>query len=136
MPMRALTSLPDTDVRERLDALVAALNSLDRQVATLTATVAALMALRAPGPRDRADKALVGALAVSTRGLSFTAAAVWRHRAVDEALADALEQADVDSPRQLGRLLRRVEGRTVDGVRIARVGADREGLIWRASLQE
>jgi len=24
----------------------------------------------------------------------------------------------------------------VDGIRIARVGADREGIIWRASLQE
>ncbi len=114
----------------------ARLDALERQVTTLMARVDAFTARRSPGPRDHADVVLVGVLTTSTRGLSFTTAAVWRHRAVDVALAAALAHADVDSPRQLGRLLRRVEGQDVDGVRLARVGVNREGIIWRASLQE
>ena len=114
----------------------ARLDALERQVTTLTALLDAFSARRSPGPRDHVDVALVGVLTTSTRGLSFTTAAVWRHRVVDEALAAALRHADIDSPKQLGRLLRRLEGRAVHGIRIARVGADREGIIWRASLQE
>ena len=116
--------------------LAARVDALERDQEALRATVNALVAQRAPGPRDHADVALVAVLTTSTRGLSFTTAAVWRHRVVDEALAAALRHADIDSPKQLGRLLRRLEGRAVDGIRIARVGADREGIIWRASLQE
>ncbi|MBA3885696.1 MAG: hypothetical protein H0X67_08175 [Acidobacteria bacterium] len=115
--------------------LAARIEALEGDMRALRTALDALMAMRSPGPRDRADVALVGALAVSTRGLSYTTAAVWRHRAVDAALADALRAADIDSPRQLGRLLRRSEGRTVDGVRIARVGTDREGIIWACEFE-
>ena len=89
------------------------------------------------GPRDRGDVALVGLIAAISRGLPFTAAALWRRRvAGDEALAAALATADIENTKQLGKLIRRLEGRDVDGVRLVRVGANREGIIWVARVQE
>lgn len=95
-----------------------------------------LLARLAPGPRDQGDVALVGIIAAASRGLTFTSVALWRHREVDPALADALANADLESPRMLGKLLRRVESRDVGGVRILCVGMHRDGKVWRAEVQE
>ena len=106
------------------------------EVRELRQRVAQLEARLSPGPRDQADVTLASTIAASACGLPFTAAALWRRRAVDPALTEALVASDVDSPRQLGKLLRRLEGRDIEGVCFARVGINREGLVWIATLRE
>ena len=64
-----------------------AVAALERRIAALEQRIAALEAGR--GPRDAQDQALVVALAVSTKGLAFTGAKLWRHRDVDSILAEA-----------------------------------------------
>lgn len=96
----------------------------------------ALLARLAPGPRDRGDEQLVHVIAASTRGLTFTSQALWRHRAADPALADALATADLESPRMIGKWLRRLEGRDLGPVRIVSVGMHRDGKVWQAGVRE
>jgi len=49
-------------------------------------------------------------------------------------LADAIVGAvGVFNGRRLGNLLKRLEGVPINGVEIARVGADKDGAIWRVS---
>ena len=120
-------TLPDvSEIVGLLRELGAGQKRLEAQMATLTTRLA-------PGPRDHTDAALVGIIAAVAGGLPFTSAALWRRRAVDPTLAAAVLGADLDSARQLGKFLRRLEGRDVDGVRITCVGMDREGKIWRAA---
>jgi hypothetical protein len=88
----------------------------------------------ASGPRDREDLALVGVIAAASRGLVFTAAALWRRvDAGDVVLAERLAACDVENPKQLGKLLKRLEGHDAEGVRILRAGANREGTVWKAA---
>jgi hypothetical protein len=103
----------------------------------LDAKVDVLLARLAPGPRDGGDVALGGIIATVSRGLPITAAALWRRRiAGDLALAEALATCDIENPKQLGKLLRRLEGRDMSGVRLCRVGENREGIVWQARVQE
>jgi hypothetical protein len=109
---------------------------LEARVEALEARVRELERRLAPhGPRDATDEALVRVIASVAGDLPFTAAALWRRRAVDRALASALENCDLDSPKQIGKAVRRCEGRNVGGIVMQRVGANREGIIWRV-LQE
>ena len=85
---------------------------------------------------DQGDEHLVGVIAKSTRGLTFTTKAAWAHRTTDPALADALAACDIESPRQLGKLLRRLEGRAVGSVQIVCVGMHRDGKVWRAEVRQ
>jgi hypothetical protein len=104
---------------------------LRAQLAALQQRVGALEARLAPrGPRDRHDVALVHSIAVSVGGLNFSAAALWRRRAVDPALAAAIRACDLDNAKQLGKLLRRMEGRDVGGLTCVRLGAERDGVVW------
>lgn len=113
----------------------ARLDALERHVATLTTMMDALTARLSPGPRDAGDVALMGAIALSTRSLTFTTSALWRHRAVNSALADALMNADLESPKQTGKWLKRLEARTVNGLRIVCVGICREGKVWQVQQE-
>ena len=102
----------------------------------LDAKLDALLARLSSGPRDQGDEQLVHVIAASTRGLTFTSQALWRHRAADPALADALATADLESPRMIGKWLRRLEGRAVGPVRIVCVGLHRAGKVWQAAVRE
>jgi len=89
------------------------------------------MLARGRRPRDADDQRVLMALAASVGSTRFSAAEVIRHSTVDHELRAALEQADCcDNPRSLGRLFRRIEGRAVNGVALARVGEDRQGPVW------
>jgi hypothetical protein len=102
---------------------------LEARLAQLEARVAQLEARS--GPRDQADVALLAALAASVGGgVTFGAREVFRHARVDRALRAALVAADLVSPRQLGKLLRRMAGEH-DGYVLTHVGEDRHGLRWR-----
>jgi hypothetical protein len=114
----------------------ATLLRVEAKLAAIDSKIDLLLARLAPGPRDRGDVALVATIVKGAKGRQFTAAALWRHRTVDSVLADSLLAVDIDNPRQLGKLLRRFEGRIVDGVRIDCVGLHREGKLWHARVQE
>jgi hypothetical protein len=109
---------------------------IEARLTAIDAKLDALLARLAAGPRDRGDEHLVGIIAKSTRGLTFTTKAAWAHRRTDPALADALAACDIESPKQLGKLLRRLEGRSVGSVRIVCVGMHRDGKVWRAEVRE
>jgi hypothetical protein len=86
---------------------------------------------RRQGPRDAADVALLAALARLER--RFTTSAALRHAGlVDEALAAALQAADVSSAKELGWLLRRCIGRHGSFL-VERLRDSRDGAWWRVS---
>jgi len=104
--------------------------------------------LRAAGDRgakkdDAALSGLVRAIAAASNGLTFTVAELLLHaeivadHAADQRLHDAIVGAVGQvNGRRLGKLLGRIEGHEFDGLRIVRVGADRNGITWRvASLR-
>jgi hypothetical protein len=114
----------------RVDPLAAKLDAIDRKLDLLLSRLS-------PGQRDQGDEVLVGVIASCSQGHAFTAAALWRRRSAgDVVLADAFASADIENPQQLGKLLKRNEGRTVNGVSIDRVGLNREGVVWQARVQE
>jgi hypothetical protein len=121
-------------VREPVKPKADELAQLRQLVTELQRRVEVLEAGR--GLRDAEDAALVLAFVASTRGLDFSAAALWRHASVDPVLADAMEAADIDNPRQIGKFLRRVSGHTVAGWRIEQVGTNRVGIRWRLRVCE
>lgn len=71
--------------------------------------------------QQRADLVLAIVLIIGA-GVAFSAAEVWAHQAVHVELAEALEDAGIRSPRQLGKKLR--------SLGLERVGADHDGAIW------
>ena len=110
---------------------------IESRIASLEARAQFLETRLAPGPRDPSDRALVHVLGTASCGERFTAAGMWRRALVgDVALADALATCDMENAKQLGKLLRRLEGIDVDGVTIHREGSNREGLVWRARVRE
>lgn len=85
-------------------------------------------------PRDRADVRVLAALARVLVGTRFTAREVCTLADTVPGLREALDMAAVaDSPRALGRLLRRCAGVPFDGWLLQCVGTDRDGLVWRVS---
>jgi hypothetical protein len=102
-----------------------------RCAARLDAFEARLRALEARfGPRDQADADLMLALRESSRGLVFTTRMVWVRRDRDDGLARALLAADIDSPKQLGKLLARLAGVDIGGLVVTRTKDTRDGAQW------
>jgi hypothetical protein len=90
---------------------------------------------RGRGPRDSFDAALLRAVFDVFDVTLLTAAQVWAHRAADADLRDALDNAGVDSTRELGILFGRMAGHECDGLRLERVeGYHREGAQWRVRV--
>ncbi|MEJ7669576.1 MAG: hypothetical protein WKH97_12740 [Casimicrobiaceae bacterium] len=81
---------------------------------------------------------LLHAIAATTRGLKFTVNELLEHaevvadRAADQRLHDAIIAACGGlNGRRLGKMLARLEGRELDGLRVVRVGVGRDGIAWR-----
>jgi hypothetical protein len=88
------------------------------------------------GARDAADVALLVAVAEAIGDRTFTSAQVVAHARTDPALRDAIDDADITNPQELGCVFRRLEGITVTGLRLERVGDQREGVQWRVQVCE
>jgi hypothetical protein len=84
--------------------------------------------------RDASVEALLPVLAAAVADRAFTSREVVEHAVVDGALRAALDKAGVVTGRQLGKWLRRAEGRAIAGVRLERIGTDRDGVIWRVRV--
>jgi hypothetical protein len=93
-----------------------------------------LLEQRGRGPRDAADAAVVPALARVFGSVSFTAKAALRRSQFDAVLRQVLEDAGVQSARELGWLLRELAGIDVEGFRVARVRASSAGHRWQVSV--
>jgi hypothetical protein len=107
-----------------LAAILSRLASLETRMAVLE---------RPRRPRDGDDLAVLASVAEAVEDRHFSAREVLAHaRVVGGPLREALEQADVDeSPRSLGRLFRRLEGRATDGNKqLVRVAIARDGIVW------
>jgi hypothetical protein len=111
-------------------------DQLERRLELLERRVRQLEAASVRGPRDEADVALVLAIASAIGSARFTGLELFRHADVHEGLAAALEDADLDNPRQLGRLLRRVAGHDVAGFVVQPAGQSRDGLVWSVRVCE
>jgi hypothetical protein len=83
------------------------------------------------GARDGQDIALLVNIASDVGSLPFTARQLWVRRRHNPELVDALLEADVSSIRELGSLLRRLEGAPVGGWVVTRGRKQRAGVVWR-----
>jgi hypothetical protein len=82
--------------------------------------------------RDRAGELLLPAVAEAVSDRAFSAAEVIRHaEVVGCSLRAALEAAGASNGRKLGKLFRELEGCEIDGLQLVRIGAERDGLVWR-----
>lgn len=107
-----------------------------RLEALLELLVEEVRGLRADFARQRGavdDRgALLAPIAGYVKGTAFSAAEVIHHAAVVASpLREALAAAGVVNARQLGKWFRRIEGRDIGGLRLTRIGVDRDGVIWR-----
>jgi hypothetical protein len=117
----------DVELRAEIDALREAQREDRRRIEALEA-----LERDRGGARDLADVALVEHFA--RLGRTFMTAGVFKHREFDAELADLLVRADVDSPKQLGKLLRRIS-RSIDvGIAVRRVSTGRDGIVWRCEF--
>ena len=124
-----------------------ALPEANRPAVTLEDVLAELRELRRVvddlaarhGPRmpfSAADVALVAAIHEAVGPRPFCSWQLIDHAElqVSAALAEAIVDAiGALNARKLGKLLRRIEGQDVQGLRAERVAASREGLVWRVT---
>lgn len=113
-----------------------AIAAVRADLAALTDRVTRLEARTGSGPRGAADVRLLVAIAESAGDRGFGAAELLRHSQVDARLARALAAAFIESPRELGHRLRRLEGRPCAGLVLQREGSDRAGLVWRVQRED
>jgi hypothetical protein len=83
------------------------------------------------GPRDRADIALLAAVAEAIGDRQFTSAQLMAHATVHPALHEALEAADITNAHEFGCVFRRMEGIAVTGFRL-----ERAGVVWQVRVCE
>ena len=116
--MRAIAVPRDGELWAELEELRKRLEVLERIV------------LSGRGARDEADRALVPAMATSFGSVTFGSRELVAHTRVDPKLREAFEATDAVTPREVGKLLRRLEGQAVGHLRLERCGQDRDGLRW------
>lgn len=79
----------------------------------------------------RMDRELLTALADVVGHRVFTARELHQHAVVTGGvLAEALDRAGIRTTRALGKALRRLARHEGSGLRLARVGSDRDGALW------
>ena len=108
-------------------------NDLRREHAAMQARLAVVEARigRTIGPRDDSDCSLVLTIAETAAGTAWSTPELFRHAKTIPALKTALVNAECSSPKKLGKLCGRLEGTTINGLRIERVGEGRAGILWR-----
>lgn len=108
---------------------------LAHRVAVLEAELEAvkqqLVALQPSTALGPAEEALIDVLGVQTGAELFSARDVFDAQRLYPKLHEALEAAWIDSPRQLGKLLKKCAVRTVTGWRVLRGDGCRAGAQWR-----
>jgi hypothetical protein len=106
--------------REEVDALTVRLAAVEAELAEWRA---------ATTPPD--DAALLQILAVSTKGLAFTARELREHARVDADLARVLSSLSV---KRVGKLLRRLMDRELGGLVLRQCGRIGAGVLWMVQV--
>jgi hypothetical protein len=110
MAVRPLTR-EARDVSAELDALEARYADLAARLLVVEART---------GARDAADAAVVPAIALAIGARYFACSELFKHARHDRALDAALRAADITNPKQLGKLLWRLQGQSIGGLRLVR----------------
>ena len=85
-----------------------------------------------PKPGDARYAELVAAIRAAIGDRVFSSAELIEHCDVAPELAVAItETVGGFNTRKVGRVLRRVEGMDLDGLRVARIGSDSNGVTWQ-----
>jgi hypothetical protein len=122
---------PSTDMLE-LRAVI--LNAIDEQNARLDRIEALLRSARPPAADERQNERLA-AIAESIKGRDFTSVELVAQVRIDSALKAMLDGALVESAKECGRFLRRLERQSTDGpLRLVRVGDCRDGIVWAVQV--
>jgi hypothetical protein len=96
--------------------------------------IIALLERDRPARQPAHDDALMLALGAAVADRAFSARELTQHAAlVDGDLRAALDAAGLVSARRLGKFFRTIEGQTIAGLRLDRIGTDNQGVIWRVS---
>lgn len=116
---------PDRPIVVERDQVLELLGDLVAEVRGLRADLAA--------SRRRPSRiALLPVIAAAVADRAFSAVELVQHaEMVDDGLRTALDAAHLTTARQVGKTLRALEGRTIRGLRLARIGTDRDGVVWR-----
>ena len=93
----------------------------------------ALETAAAAGARQSPSRPVTG-VSRGRRGSGVFSCEVIAHARVDAALHAALGVAGLGNARKLGKFFRTIEGETHAGVRLERIGVDRDGVIWRVRV--
>lgn len=112
-------------------AVEALLAQLVAEVRELRLAVEALSDRHGKGA-DAASVALLQALWSHAGPRPFGVTELVRHAALADAMELRVALGGMNA-RQLGRRLRHLEGRALDGLVLYRQGEDRHGLVWRVS---
>ena len=91
---------------------------------------------RGRGARDKADVALLVAIAEAIGDRPFTSAQLMAHADADPALREAVTDADITNAQEFGCLCRRLEGIAAQGLRLERIDGGRDGVIWAVRVCE
>lgn len=116
----------------------AVLQQILAELRALRGEVRELRGLRAAHD-DQVIGALLDAIANTAGDLAFTARELVMHASLPDAAglhAAIIAAAGALNARCLGHFLRAIEGRDVNGMRIVRHGADRDGVIWALRVCE
>lgn len=126
------------DLTAALAVLFESLDDIRDDIRALRADVARLLSDSGTLGDDKA--ALVSALDAATQGLKFCVSELLLHaevvadRSADLRLRAAIVAACGSiNGRRLGKLLSRIEGKDVDGLKVVRVGTSRDGIIWQVA---
>ena len=83
-------------------------------------------------PRPTGRETALVRLAAAVGDRAFSAREAIQHaELLDRELAAAFTVAGLTSARQLGVFFHYIEGQTIAGLRLERLGQDRDGAIWR-----
>jgi hypothetical protein len=129
MPKLALAPAPASP-----DSLADLLRQVLANQQVILAELAAVKALvrRPSSPNETAaDAAFLAAVAESVGGRTFTSSELLEHATVDAALAAAFERRFLETAREVGHVLKRIERQQSGPIRVARVGVARDGIRWR-----
>jgi hypothetical protein len=122
------THVSDLRPSDSVEALLRELVAGQREIIALLSNVPPAHIL----PPASRDNRVFLALTASVDDKAFSAREL-RERAdlLDGELRAALAAAGLVNGRKIGKYLRSVEGQTIAGLRLERIGTDHDGIVWR-----
>ena len=115
-----------TEIRDEL-------RGLRRDFDALPRALVAAQRERGTAPADDSARHLLRAIAAFVGVRAFNASELARHALLPQSVdlsAAIVKACGVVNGRRIGKALARVEGQSIDGLVISRVGTDAAGVVW------